>query len=50
MRLKIVGLKKFKEFDDEQDSANLLREIKAVLYKYNCYINPYLALDDTKRN
>ena len=33
MRAHIIGLKTFKNFDDEKVSATLLKEIKAVSYK-----------------
>ena len=46
MRAHIIGLKTFKNFDDEKVSATLLKEIKAVSYKQKGDRNPYLALDD----
>ena len=48
MRDKLVGLKHFKDFDNEKDTATLLIEIKAISYKYKGHRNPYLALDDAK--
>ena len=48
MRTKLVGLKNFKDFDDEKDTATLLIEIKAISYKYKGHRNHYLDLDDAK--
>ena len=41
-------MKKFQEFNDEKDSATLLKEIKVTSYEYEVHMNPYLVLDDTK--
>ena len=33
-RAKLIGLKNFKDFDDEEDTTTLLIEIKAIIYEY----------------
>ena len=40
MRDKLGGLKNFKDFDDEKDTATLLIEIKTISYKYKDHMGP----------
>ena len=43
----IVALKHFKKINSGNNTAALLIEVKAVLYKYNGHHSPYLTLYDT---
>ena len=48
MRAKLIVLEYFEQFDNTNNAAKLLMEVKAVLYKYKGHHNPYLALNSAK--
>ena len=48
MKSKLGVVANYTKTDDKKDSTALLREIKCISYKYDCYRNLYLALDNVK--
>ena len=48
MRAKLVGLNKFRNFDDDEDTNTLLKEIKSISCKYKGRRNLHLALSNAQ--
>ena len=48
MRVKLISLKYFEQFEDSDNTTKLLMKARAVWYKYKGHGKPYLVLNNAK--
>ena len=48
MHAKLGPIEGFDAIEDNKNSANIIREVKGISYKYDGHCNLYLVLDDAK--